>query len=536
MKAIFNIIILVVIANSSGHGQNTLVDSLLNKIKTNIDDSSKIHTYHELFFAFQYSDTLKAASYLKKAMELSLKTKNKLEQAQTEIYFGYIDELSSDFSKALNHYTKALELYKTGYKICKTKKKNYYTIGIGNAYLNIGLIYYYKDDFKQAIKMHWKGLNTFKEINHKEGMASEYMNIAIVMQLQGNYANALKYDYKALTYYEEIKDELKIAGAKSNIGIIYYNQAKYKQALKFELEANAIYKKFDDITGLGNSFNNLGNIYYDLANYEKALIYYNKGLEIDIKTGNPKGQADSYNNIGIANESLGKKEEALNNYFQSITIKMKIDDKSGLATSYNNVGLLLLRKKELVEAKKYFILGLEISREIGMKEIIRNSYRDLHILDSITKNYTGAIQNLKLYLVYRDSLSKEESKQQSIQTQLNYEFDKKKAIAIAAHKKEIKAQLLIDSEIERKQNLILLFVGLGVLVVLLFSLFIYRSLKLAKNQTRLIELQKIEVEHQKEFIDKKQKEIIDSILYAKRIQIALLPQQKTIHRILKKFV
>jgi len=49
----------------------------------------------------------------------------------------------------------------------------------------------------------------------------------------------------------------------------------------------------------------------------------------------------------------------------------------------------------------------------------------------------------------------------------------------------------------------------------------------------LIELQKKLVEDQKNMVDIKQKEILDSIRYAKRIQTSLLPSEKYIARVLK---
>ena len=41
------------------------------------------------------------------------------------------------------------------------------------------------------------------------------------------------------------------------------------------------------------------------------------------------------------------------------------------------------------------------------------------------------------------------------------------------------------------------------------------------------------ISHQKQLVEEKQREILDSIHYAKRIQIALLPTEKYIKRTLK---
>ncbi len=61
------------------------------------------------------------------------------------------------------------------------------------------------------------------------------------------------------------------------------------------------------------------------------------------------------------------------------------------------------------------------------------------------------------------------------------------------------------------------------LLVLAFALFAYRSY-LQKQKAN------IEITKQKHVIEEKQKEILDSIYYARRIQRSLLPNEKYIAR------
>ena len=69
----------------------------------------------------------------------------------------------------------------------------------------------------------------------------------------------------------------------------------------------------------------------------------------------------------------------------------------------------------------------------------------------------------------------------------------------------------------------------GLAVVLIFSLFIYRSLLQIKKKNK-------EITEQKKKIEEKQKEILDSIRYAKRIQDAILPREKYISETLKRLM
>ncbi|HWY12821.1 MAG TPA: SpoIIE family protein phosphatase [Bacteroidia bacterium] len=65
----------------------------------------------------------------------------------------------------------------------------------------------------------------------------------------------------------------------------------------------------------------------------------------------------------------------------------------------------------------------------------------------------------------------------------------------------------------------------GILLALLFSVFVANRLKVSQNQRKIIALQKQNVEQ-------KQKEILDSISYAKRLQQAILPSDDLVKSVL----
>jgi serine phosphatase RsbU (regulator of sigma subunit) len=62
----------------------------------------------------------------------------------------------------------------------------------------------------------------------------------------------------------------------------------------------------------------------------------------------------------------------------------------------------------------------------------------------------------------------------------------------------------------------------GLLLVLVFAVFMFNRFKITQKQKHLIEIKEKETQQQKILIEDKQKEIVDSINYAQRIQKALL--------------
>ena len=90
-------------------------------------------------------------------------------------------------------------------------------------------------------------------------------------------------------------------------------------------------------------------------------------------------------------------------------------------------------------------------------------------------------------------------------------------------------------EKNRKQKIIIGSVIIGLLIVIIFSGFIFKSLRTTRKQKLLIEIKNKETEDQKKIIEDKQKDILDSIYYARRIQRSLLPTEKYIARQLARY-
>ena len=107
------------------------------------------------------------------------------------------------------------------------------------------------------------------------------------------------------------------------------------------------------------------------------------------------------------------------------------------------------------------------------------------------------------------------------------EFRREQDIAKAKADQDKKDAVAVSEA--RKQKIVLWSVISGLMLVLGFAGFIFRSLRITGRQKQLIE-------QQKHLVEEKQKEILDSIRYAKRIQTALMPTEKYIDKTLKRLM
>jgi hypothetical protein len=134
-----------------------------------------------------------------------------------------------------------------------------------------------------------------------------------------------------------------------------------------------------------------------------------------------------------------------------------------------------------------------------------------------------ALEFYKAHIAARDSLFNDENTRKTTRLEMNYEFEKKES----ATKLEQEKKDALAFEEGKKQKIVMYSVSGILVLVLCFALFAYRSY-------RQKQLANVEITKQKHLIEEKQKEILDSIRYAKRIQTAHLPNDKYITSIFKR--
>lgn len=136
----------------------------------------------------------------------------------------------------------------------------------------------------------------------------------------------------------------------------------------------------------------------------------------------------------------------------------------------------------------------------------------------------------------------------------NFEYDKTYMEAMRAalgfferieeknKKEKIQDEIIIKQNVEKEiskkelslQKTIRNVAIIGAIILLFFLFFVFSSLQKNIRQKKIISEKHLEIEEQKRIIEEKQKDIIDSITYARRIQRSLLPTEKYIDKNLTK--
>lgn len=356
-----------------------------------------------------------------------------------------------------------------------------------------------------------------EKLDFKSGISAAYRNIGLTYDYQGNYVKAIEYHTKALTINQEIGNKDGIARNYRNIGNVYDDQANYPKAIEYALKSLAIDQELNNKDGIAADLGNLGIAYSDQGDNKKALEYDFKSLTLDQKQGNKAGIAADLGNIAIAYSALGDYDKTLEYDFKALALNKELGRKIGIAFNMNSIANIYTKEKKYNEAQSILDSSLELSKNIGEKNLTMKVYIERAKLDSAKNIFNLAFEDYKKYIQFRDSLLNEAN----TKAVMNYEFNQKES---AKKAEQDKKDALAAAE-NRKQKIITWSVAVGLLMVMVFAGFVVRSL-------RLTTIQKQEIEIKSKVIEEKNKDILDSILYAKRLQDAILPRLSLIKQYL----
>ena len=194
---------------------------------------------------------------------------------------------------------------------------------------------------------------------------------------------------------------------------------------------------------------------------------------------------------------------------------------SGVANCYIDIGGLYNATADFTRAIQYSDSALQVCRETKDINNERLAYQHMASAYSKTGKYKEAYESHVKFKQLTDSIFNADNSKQLGDLKTNFEVEKKEAEL----KIKAEAQEAITKEEKQKQQFVIYAVASVLLIVMAFSVFLFRRFKITKKQKHIIELQKDEVsrqkyivEQQKNIVEEHQKEIIDSINYAERIQ------------------
>jgi tetratricopeptide (TPR) repeat protein len=481
-----------------------------------------------------------------------------------------------------------IELYKIlASKTLSTREKYLYKDLLAIAINEKGLGYKRTGDYDKAELYYLKSLSIHEDIGDSLGVSSCYNNLGILFDIRGKATIAISYYQKSMDIKIALNDQEGLTTTYNNLGFVYSSQGMKRKAISYYEKSLDISQKIGKQSSIATSLNNLAHIYGEFGDNHRALQYYLKSLEIDQKTGNPEYIASSLNNVASKYRVLGEIDKALEYHERSLEICKNQQDRSGIALSYNNLGFLYedlgkldsalhyyrlsftiresLKNQDMIasilvnlgrvefslgsqeQARTYAERSLKIGHEIGYPDLIKDAAKLLVDIYEKDGDFQRGLSMHKLFVEMRDSLDNLDAREATIQQRTRYEYiqksvsdsikyDIQKKVQEELHRNKMVAEQAVGDRLLQQQWML---IG-GVVLLVIFGLFVLNRLNVSQKTKRIIqeqkeevEKQKLESEHQKDLLEVRNREITDSIQYAKRLQQAILPSAQLIRDSLK---
>ncbi len=350
-------------------------------------------------------------------------------------------------------------------------------------------------------------------------------------QIKGNYIKAIDFYQQCLKIREELKDLPGVASSLANIGSIYINIDQFAKALEYQQRSLKLAEEMKSMASIASSLNNIGIIYQNLADYPKALDYNQRSLKAYEELGDKQGIAASCANIGNTYATMGDNGKALEYQLKSNAIAREMGDKFGESTSLTAIGKTYMKQKKFPLALECLNRSNAIAKETEdilsekeVTEVLYETYKEMG-------NYTKALSFYERFIILKDSMLRDDNQRLIANKELEYQYEKKAAAdsVVNAEERKVTHALILakNAQIEQDNTQKWALYG-GLCLLLLFGALMYNRFRITIKQKNIIEVQKLETEKQKAIIEEKQKEILASISYAKRLQEAILPPHSLI--------
>ncbi|MBI1288079.1 MAG: tetratricopeptide repeat protein [Flavobacteriales bacterium] len=380
----------------------------------------------------------------------------------------------------------------------------------------------------EAIKYYEKALNTAKKKNDSLEIAAALVKMGDANYILGSYGESLENHSMALGIYVKLGVDSLEAHQLSKIGSVYYfsEQNELALALKYYEEAFSKFNSLGLTADAAFNLNYSGYVEWARGNEAKSLEIHQEALKMFEAIGDQKGMATSLSDIGFTLNSLGRFDEALNYHFKALELEKELGEELMQIPTLNNIGISYQNLKKYELAIKYSSESLAMAEERQATNRIVEASRTLAETYEKMGDLKNAIRMLKKFKSKSDSLLNLNEVKKLTQQSMKNEFEKTKTQMML---EEEKREVLQQAELKRQKLL-----GDGMIIVTLFigilALILYRSYH-AKNKSHE-ELSRMNavILNQNTLVERKNRDITDSINYAKRLQEAILPNENRMKR------
>ncbi len=345
---------------------------------------------------------------------------------------------------------------------------------------------------------------------------------------------ALDYLLKGLKLFEKLGDEVRINDGYLHIANYFYDIGAYEKAIEYYKKLIVFHHKRKDKNGESIALNNIGVSFQQSGDLNNAILYLKMSIKLYEELGSKNDIAETSINIGNVYYRQGELMKAKEEYEKALPILTETGNSSSLAICRTCMGVILNELKQPEEAIPHSEEAIKIFKKMGNLDYLSIVYYNYSNSFKLLGNHKTANKYLEMHINLNDSLSNTYLMDQIAEMSEKYEADKKQQeIELLMEDKKNTDQRNKIQELENqnqkaelsKSNTVVYFSIGGLVLLMAFAFMLIKRIRLKSVIFRQLKQQKEEILFAKQIIEAKNKDILDSILYAKKIQDAILHEE-----------
>jgi tetratricopeptide (TPR) repeat protein len=406
-------------------------------------------------------------------------------------------------------------------------------------------------DTKKAIFFANEALETSESIQYMDGLGNAQIILGWVYYRRGEIDEAFEFSQKALKTLESSKNDSLKVEVLNNLAAIYNDQAQFEKSFEYFKKAYQVNQLLQNEKAIGRCLNNLAFTAFKMNDFELAQEYVLKSIVFNQKIGNQYYVGFALRTKGDILNAQQHTKEAIIEWKKAKKIAENIQNNSFWLTCANRIAKSQIDFKQYDDAIKTLHECIQVAKQYSFGADLKQAYLLISQAYKGINNFEKAFQYHESFFALHDSLFNEASSKKLQQLQTQFEAEKKENEILLLKAEQSQNQMLYEKRHQQQQWIIFSFVLVIVFMATIGFLINKSKQKVQKAFKKLEQanneiLQKNEeiiqqkeelfqtlqiVEHQRNDIEEKNKDIIDSINYAKRIQNAILPQEKIFQHI-----
>lgn len=399
---------------------------------------------------------------------------------------------------------------------------------IGDALHYIGVSYAWQGKYEEAMDHYNQSLTAMKSSGDPERIALIYTSIGGVYFDQNKYLENLDYWLLAKKYALEGDNPKRVEVTNNNLGVLYMRIGKREEAKKLFQENLELGIRENWKGSMAYAYVNLSSFYLEENQLDTAELYADRAYEIYLEGENARQAASTLVTKSEIEYAKGNPKKGLEYAKMSVSQMAELKDDFNYANSLIYLGKSYLKEDNFTSARDNCLSAYKLALETNSLGVQKQSCECLSRAYYGLGKFKSAYEKEMEFQMLEDSILNDGVSTDLIRKEFAFDYKLKaeKDSLNKAKEDEIR-ELEHQAELKSQKSFTYFMLVLAV-IALITSLYIYRNFQRKKKDNQQILLSK-------QIIETKNREITDSINYAKRIQTAMLPSPEVCSKVLKDY-